>query len=289
VLSFIQDYINPSVYSWQIPFLLAFLAGWLLGGAYLLRWSYRRVMPASKVKFGKFVQVAVFSGLGALVVAGAVAFLVYVIGMQLEVDLRIAAAVVGLVVAFAAAYTIIYGTLNLSFRQAIRIGTPALLAVGALGVVVGVTCVVPALKTRQEVLHIAQCHENLYALAEAFRTYEAKFGNSPESLEELVDNPKMQPPVKKSLLVCPGRPDLPVGYFYRKARSLPAKVIQDGRWIDNPSQKIRLCDYKSNHPKTRNVQFVSGIDRVLREEDFQEMLKRAENFDFGKALQAAEK
>lgn len=284
-----QDFLNPSIFPWQWAILPAFVIGWILGGAFLLKRSFFKVQPQSKAKFGKFLLTSLLSGTGGLAMGGAVYFLVDAIGKQLDADVRIVSAAIALVIALLAAYIIVYAMLNLPAKQSFKVGTPALLAVGLLGLAAGLGCVLPAMSARQDSHRLDVCHKNLLALGEAIRSYEDRNGKPPATLQDIVDDPHKEPSVKATIVLCAPDHGNARQYFYRPARGLPPALVDNGQRHETQTKTLRLCDFKGNHPNGRYVQFINGYSQFVLESDFQELLKLSDNFDFAKELKAVEK
>lgn len=279
--AFIQDYVNPSTYPWQIPFLLAFLAGWLLGGAWLFRWSIRRFSPQPRLRFKHYVLIAFLTPLAGFAVGGALLFMVYAIGIRLGADWRVPAAIVGGIVSILVAFVTAYAMLNATLKQALRAGAVPLGAVFLLTAAVGVSCVLPALSIRHEGAAVFRCRENIGEIARALSAYKGDAqGLLPSSLQRLVDDPRFRSPIRPEMLACPAADPSSVGYFY----------LRTGRYGERIGEKrtIVLCDLKGNHAKARNIVFADGNYRPVWEQEFQDLLGLPENKEFAKALALAE-
>lgn len=277
MLAFIQNYVNPRLYPWQIPFLLTFLVGWILGGAFLLRWSLRRLAPQPKLTFRNFILICFLAGLAGFALGGIVVFLVTAIAQQTNADLRITAAMCGAAFAVAGAYLTVYAMLDMPLRRVLKVGTPPLAGIFLLTLAVGMSCILPAIGIRREMRQMTECIKNMPLLNRAIVRYETNNGRPPASLEELRDDPGMQSLVEPEWLVCPAHN---ARLFYFPVRSIP---------IRTSTQKLRMCDFKANHPRGRNWLYANGVTQQGLEKDFQNILQRPENAEFRKALEAVEK
>ena len=283
MLGFIQDYINPATYPWQIPFLLAFFAGWLFGGARLLKRNILRIAPQPKLKFRRCVLTMFVSVVAGMVLGGACLAVVYVIGKRIEQDVRLLSGVVGVVVGVTASFVGVYAMVNAPMRKAFKIGLLPLGATFALGGIVAVTCIVPALGARKQVRDFTLCYENVGKIAKAIKKYQSHtHGQPPPSLSRLAEDPRAQAIMDPEDLACPATHSQTIAYFY-----LPTRPAEEG------TQKMLLCDFAGHHPLGRTVIFADprpdrGV-RMVMEKEFQTLLQLKVNEDFARELAAVEK
>jgi hypothetical protein len=100
-------------------------------------------------------------------------------------------------------------------------------------------------------------------------------GRVPQTLEELVSEKALQPDVIQSPANPKGR-----GFFYNGGKPI----------ADLYSREILLCDYAENFGEEgRTILYRGGYAEFLPPASFQARLRQAENLEFAKALESAEK
>jgi hypothetical protein len=283
VLAFaLQVYINPVDFPWQIPLLLIALAGWLLGGPWLLKLALSRQGLLGKFKFPNLMLHMLLAGLAGGAVGAAVFFLIIAIGQAGNATLTIPAAIAALPAALVTAYLILYAMLDLPLAKAMSAGTLPLVAVIALGAAMIVACALPADAARQEERNQALCRKQLTAINGQIVGVKMLSGQVPPSLEYLLEKGALAP---KDLL-CPSCPGLKIAYFYFP----PQKIDTQTARSRETSFELRLCDFADNHKRTgRNILTSDGQAQWIKEPDFQALLTKPENIAFAKALAEAEK
>jgi hypothetical protein len=279
VLAFsLSDYINPGAFPWQIPLLLVALAGWLLGGPWLLRWTLAKKNLLGKLKYPNLMLHIFLAGVSAVAVGAAVFFFITTIGTAAQISLTIPAAIAALPVALIAAYLVLYAMLNLSLAKAVSVGTLPLGAIIVLGAAMAVACALPALYINQEQRWQEGCRRNMKTI---YGEITADSIHIPPSLEYLVEKGKIKPQDVR----CPSCQTRQIGYCY-----LPPKTIKSIlERSKEASFELRLCDFAGNHKGIRNIVTNDGQVQAIKEADFQALLARPENAAFAKALAEAEK
>ncbi|MFB3892750.1 MAG: hypothetical protein ACE15C_12085 [Phycisphaerae bacterium] len=296
------DYINPmqTGLHWQIFPLLALLAGWVFGGALLIRWSVKRLNRQVKSNYRTCLLVSFLAGSAAAVIAALIVKLFDAIGRASEGGLVETGIVVSILPAFAAGCLVIYAFFDLPKRGIVLAGAAPMAAIMLFSAGIVVACAVPAKSIRIKTWRQVDCVKNMNYLKQALSMYfRAHERHVPASLEDLradvLARPSQYAIVGQdihTLLKCPERPDLSIGYFYMPIDPLDFDLRT---WSSAESDKtaIRACDYRASHEgRGRAVMFVSFLagarPRWVPEPEFQDLLKRPENRRFKEALEKAE-
>ena len=278
MLGRLQEYL----YLWQLPFIGAFLLGWILGGGYLLRGSVRKALPEMRrhISLGRCVLVSILSGATALGSAIAVYVLVNGLGAKIEADLTVAAVIVGIPVAGVMAVLSVYATFHLTLAQSVRVLAPTAGAVLAVGAVLAGISGGLAYKIHQREVRERWALDNLLQVSEAIRGYEEVNFSLPPDLKTLtLEKPGSGKYLLGKHLRSHSIPDRDVGFFYLPLTWTPG---------DFKTLKILICELPPVLPANRRaVMFTSGKCILAGEAELQSLLERPENAEFATALQAA--
>jgi hypothetical protein len=281
----IRDYLTP----WQVPFILAFLAWWLVGAAWLLQRSLRKLAGLRNQALGPCALSLFLSGLGAAVVGGLTFLLVQRIGESPEshTDVRVLAIAPAVLLAVPMAFLILYAAFQLPVRLLLRVSWPAMASVAAAAVVAGVPAFWMGWSLRVDVGKAQTSVANLTKIDDAIRDYERDFEKRPPDnlmvlTKELASKgKKLAPLLGEASLKCPFLPDDNVGYFY-----YPVPSVDKG---NRQSQKLRACEWTHPHSaRYRAMLFANGDARFNPDEDFQRVLNHSDNADFARAFRAAD-
>ena len=264
--------LRPYLHGWQVPIMLAFIFGWIVGGGHLLRLAVRRYL-VRRPTLGKCVLTSFLAGMAGAVAAGVTFGLFWTIGSTSDVELTIVGLVAAAVMLLGCGYLVIYAGFEISAPAAVRVAAPPMLAIIILGGGLGVAAGLPAYHIQQSKLKRGQSCQRLYRVYDALKRYA---GSAAPSLQELLDRKLISPDFLRS----PGAPGKKIGYFYYPRRTIGHQ---------HETSKILACDFGDNFPgKGRAVLLIDGRCSWFTEEDFQELLAKPENRLFAKELAAAE-
>ncbi|KKL86052.1 hypothetical protein LCGC14_1948580 [marine sediment metagenome] len=270
------------LYLWQLPLFALYVAAWLIGGPYLMRWALGRFtsLPGRKRSLADSARLN-FLGGGAATIVGCL-----VLGCFLALGLKVGPRWLMVVGAIAAGPAMLaMGWLvhwNLVGQPAKEMAPVTVTTVGSLllaALLIGLVGFVPARIIRNRSAKLGQCQLQLMTLRQVLLGARARGGTYRRTHPgtELSDlNTLVETRFLKSKdLICPGRPLRPVGYLFVSARpGLPG------------SEKITVCDRYQNHEDKRLVLFNDGRILPVSEEEFQALLALPENAAMHKLGQA---
>jgi len=263
---------------WWAPAIVLWLAGWLVGGAWLLRRSIARQRPDARASWGKCVLAAFAGGLGALVAGGVFFKLFEAIGKAAGGDWTIPALAIAAVSAISAFIVIVYAIFSLSARQTLLSVAPVVGGVVLLTGVIGAAAGVPAWYATQAQRRRDLAERKLVLLWQVLRTEQISALRSGAPREEAVPRSlsEIAGRVGPELLRSPGRPDEEVGVFYLR----PTGLLETGsrEWI--------ACELGS-HDGGRAALRADGYRAWFTQEAFEELMGEPPNARFAEALRAA--
>jgi len=270
VIAGIPNYLYP----WQLPLIFIFIAGWIVGGGYLLGWSFKWQKIEKKVPLQKHIFASFLAGSGGVIAAGILLlFFRQIAGSNM--GLLILGLLLGSILALVVAFYVLYAFYNLSAAKTLKISLPPVGGIFILAVLIALLSGVPSYYITRKRLLRNTCRQRLLYIDRAIRnTYEKKFEKPPIRLQALVDKEA----ILSHLLQCPRNTRREITYFYAPSKSIAR---------EEETKTIRACDYHVNHhSKGRNVLFVNGNCEWYSEKDFQKLLKLPENQSFAEALKS---
>ena len=279
---------------WQLPLHAVFLAGWLLGGGYLLARVIRQQTGKRQLNLPRGVLYSLLWGIAAFA-GGAVFYtLSTTISDVAKKDWRVIPLVSAAVAVVLIGYAMLYALLQMPLKQLIKKCALPIGAVLGLTIVIITVEFIPARIHFLHTLRINDSIRRLQTMDKAIRSYEREVstdGTPPQNLAVLkqklivVGKPKqfltpdfLQLPVRHGLEN--GVSDKEIGYFYYPAASIREKDKTD---------KLRACEL--DHPESndgRVVLFLNGNCGWISNDDFMHKLKLPENEEFSKQFQKAQ-
>ena len=287
----IKDYLT----AWQIPFIAAFVAWWLLGAAWLLQRSLQRSLKKRGDRghqaFSPCVLSLLLAGLGAAVAGGLTFRMAGPIGDRVaDIRTMVLGLAIGLAVLLAVsmAFLILYAALQLPVRQLLRVTWPALASVLGVAVLTGVPAFYIGWSIRVNVGRAQTSVLNLSKIDRAIRMYQDFFDRQlppdlPALTEELTVRGKAKDPLlEKATLQSPFLPNEAVGYFYDP--NVPSLDPTNRK-----SRQLRACEWThSRSAGYRAMLYANGDAIFTPDRDFQSALNLPENDSFARAFRAAD-
>lgn len=266
LLAAVREY----MFWWQAPLFLAFVAGWIFGGGYLLRRvCLNRDYDERKIRHGRAYLIMTLSGSAAGFAGGVVFFLLRSIGTALGVQLLHVGTIAAILVSLPAAYLIFYVMLEFPAGKVLKTSLLPLASVYILGVITVIIAGLPAREIRQTNLKKRACMAHVRDITKALMDYEAKFGRPAPSLETLVEKSLLQAEDLRLELTPTSDNSFTYAIASFRGRPDPKKIIL-------ASRKIPDLD-------GRAVLFATREASWKDEEDFQKLLRRSINKDIAKA------
>jgi hypothetical protein len=278
MLERLQYYLIPAL---QIPLLLAFLVGWLIGGAYLLQKAARKYPQRElrTISMGKCAVAMFITGLLALL-AGVMVMAIGVLFYQ-ETESKVLIgvfAVIALIVMVMMGVLSINMQLRCSLKDSWTIGQRPLFGTMALLIVVVVAGFLPA---RARVMSGARRNvvlQQMKRINGAMRTYANQIGwGYPDTLENLLI---LQEEINEKTLKHPLRPELDVAFFYWPPSIEAAQ--------ENPAQAILAVSYAGKGNDGRAVMLYGGKIDWLSDAECKALLAEPVNEAFARELAKAE-
>jgi prepilin-type processing-associated H-X9-DG protein len=234
---------------WQLPLLAVFTVIWFFGGGTMLWVGGRFAAKCPEATFGRSLGVWILASLGGLLVCWIPFGPLF------------------------AMWLIIMWRFHTSFGKAILAWLPTLGA-AVFYVPVLMTLLLPTLGRARELTKMTMCGTHVSVMGKALALYEADNNDvMPQSLDVLVTRGLLT----REVFACPSDDkESASSYFY-----LPAKP-------SSPADRIIVCDLVGNHRDGRNVLFADGRVKLVKEDDFQRLLRQPENGEFVLALSKAE-
>ena len=274
ILAGLRDYL----FAWQRWVMVFYVAAWLIGGTYLMRWTLVRMtdLPRRKRTLGGSFRLNFFTTGSGLAALGVIALAFGLLAARAESG-KLMIAVTGLVLSvpimFGTAWAVGMVMLNLSGKAWLRVtavATGGPLAFLVLLVAVGF---MPSRSQRLTNLYQDRCDRHLRGLREALNSHSA-MGPEAVTLEELVEKGQCGP----ELLRCPAKLDRTPGYLY-----IPSpRAAKDAGAVD----KIRVCDRRGNHGGSRMVLYTDDRVKLVDEDRFAELLKLPVNAEMAELVRA---
>lgn len=276
ILAGLQDYL----FLWQLWVILFYVFAWLIGGTYLMRWTLVHMtdLPRRKRTLGGSFRLNFFTTGSGLAALGIIALAFGVLAGRAESG-KLTIALTGLVLSlpamFGTAWAVGMVMLNLSGKGWLRVAAVATGGPLVFLILLIAVAFVPSRSQRLASLYQDRCEQNLYGLRGALNRHSA-MGPEAVTLEELVEKGQCGP----ELLRCPAKLERVPGYLYvpspQAARDMGAIY------------KIRVCDCRGNHGRSRMVLYTDGRVLVVDEDRFAELLKLPENAKMAELVRAEE-
>ncbi len=266
---------------WMVPAFFVFVAGWLVGGGHLLRKSLHKRDPSRKPpKFGSCVLSVFLAGSAGGFVAVVIAYFFYVLAVftELKYWLAVPGGVVALIAMVFVCFAVFWAKYEVTYLQAVKLGSPAIGSVLAVGLLLVLVVGVPSYLVSETTKSRNESKNNLLRIHNGILLYERALGRPPESIDELVEKNYLASREVKS----PAFPDKKVGFFYKKISLLRKRDAAEQR-------KIVACDFGGGQIGSgRRVLMVNRDCDWYDENEFQELLAEEINAEFAAALRAAE-
>lgn len=285
----LKDYLVPA----QLPFILAFLAWWLLGASWLLQRALRQRPEFKRRGLGPCVRAMFLAGLAAAAVAGLTFKLVFDLADSPEAQpqWRYFGAAPAVLLAVPMAFLVFYASLRLPAGTMLRVSWLPLASVAMAAVVLGTPAFLLGWFPRINKGKADTSVVRLRAIDGAIRRYEQDQKQPPRDLASLTAESqgpggRVEPKLlDKSELRCPFLPDAELGYFYFPTPS----VSERDRDYKEKSRVLRACEFTHDQADTyRAMLFVTGEARWNSDREFQSLLALPENAEFAKAFRAAD-
>ena len=258
---------------WQIPLILIFLFGWIVGGGALF---HRALSPHLTKKKKKTFLHGVFVSLVSGTVAGIGAMIAMFVGSELlpkweDSPVSIIALILAAGVLWVVWYMVVYAMHDLPGKLTMKLAWVPITSVCLLGAVVATACAVPAYRMRMAQVETQRRAgmglQNLSMIYAALRGYPSQ--GAPKSLEELVEKELIEDEMIKN----PLDPDRAVGFFY-----LPQPINRRAE----SREVILACSYAIDEAP-RLVLLMGGEVASMGEGSFESYLERPENKAFAEA------
>ena len=267
---------------WMVPAFFVFVAGWLVGGGYLLRKSLLKRTGTTRrpPKLGSCVLSVFLAGSAGGFAAVVILFFFYVLAvfMQMKLFFAILGAILSLISMMAVSLMVLWARYDVSFKDTVKLGGPAIGGVLGIAFLLAILVGVPSYLVGKTTKSRDKSVTNLLRIHNAMHIYERAIGKPAETLEVMVG---------KNYLVdreiqSPAFPDKAVGYFY-----MPTSVLVKK---DSPSlRKIIVCDFAGGEIGSGRAALMVNRDcEWYDEDDFQDLLAEEINAEFAAALRAAE-
>jgi hypothetical protein len=276
----------------QLPLILAFLAWWLIGSAWLLQRAIRRQTQQKRQPLGP-CALAMFLACGcALIVVGLTYRFVWRIVENPDAALmqQSLAAVPGLFLAPPMALLMLYAVFQFPLGILLRVAWLPLTSI----VLAAVVFVGPAFwlgwSDKSASGKANQSVERLRRIDAAIRAYESRNNRQPPAnltllTEEIADRKANTPYLTKQTLQSPSLPREAVGYFYYPCPSLNVARDPNLRFAQN----LRACEWTHSHSdKYRTILQANGEVTSTRDSIFRAMLDANGNEAFRAQFLAAE-
>lgn len=271
MLAAVSDY----TFIWQLPLVLIFLFGWIVGGGVLFHRALSPHLTKKKKKtlfHGVFVSLAsgTVAGIGAIIglFAGSV-----LLPKMLDSPVPIGALILSGLLLWIVWYLVVYAMHDLPGKLTIKLAWKPITSVFLLGLVVVTACAVPAYRIRMKQVETERDGriglQNLSLIYGALRGYPSQ--EAPKSLQELVEKELLEEETIRN----PLDPDRAVGFFYFRQPI--------NRRTEN-KERIVACSYPLEDAP-RLVLLMGGEVRSMGEGSFESYLKRPVNKAFAEAYQ----
>ena len=263
---------------WQLPIAALFVAGWILGGGWLLRTAARKSSSAKvrRITLVRCCQLSFLSGTFGMGAAAVVLATFMGLSKLTGLPLMRVGLVLGAVVGVLVAWLVFFAALPVTARESLALAAKPMAAVGALAVLLGAGAYFPALRDVGKNYHYHKTVSNLVEICRALDAYYGDYGIMPDRLEQLVENEL----ISADSLVSRINPHLPVGYFY----------VSPGRKKANPPpmQLVVVSLASKRYPDGRAALFIDGTLKWYRGHDADPFLAEDVNASFAAALRRVE-
>lgn len=266
--------ISNFLFVWHLPMFAVLVAGWLMGGGWLLLRSLRKTQYPKRIRLPRCVLIFLLAGLGGGSVGLVSFYLLNSIGDAIDVNLKVVGVIVAAPTFLGVAYLVVYAMLELSMGAALKAAAVPLGAQIVLMGVIGTAGGVPAFYMRHELHRRSMCRANMDYVLQALDGYQRNYEKPVAKLEILVE----QNLIEAKYLKCPGAPEREIAFFYYASRLVDSS---------KPDQLL-LCDYRGNHSWGRNMVMTNGQRGWRDDGKLRALLDADENKEFATALRAAE-
>ncbi len=266
---------------WMVPGFFVFVAGWLVGGCYLLYKSLAK-RPGSRrpPKMGSCVLSVFLAGSAGGFAAVLILFFFYAIAVFTNMKMFFATtgAILSLVSMVAVSLMVLWAKYDVSFKETVKLGGPAIGGVLGLAFLLAILVGVPSYLVGKTTKNRDKAQTNLLQIYAAMDVYERAIGRPAESLDVLLEKNYL---VEREIQSA-ASPDKTIGFFYM-ATSVLVKKDSDSM------RKIIACDFGDGQIGSgRAVLMVNRDCQWYDEDDFQDLLTEDINAEFAAALRAAE-
>jgi len=274
VMSKFQVYLHV----WQLPLVALFLAGWILGGGWLLHRATQR-SPSAKVRRISVVRCYQLSFLSGVFGMGSSAITLYIfaaLSRATHLPLMAVGAAVATAMGILLALLVFHASLSVGIHQSMAMAIRPLAAVIATALLLGACAYFPARRIFWADLRYYKTFENLKEISRALKAYDRQYHAWPNDLQQLIDTRL----ITANLLVAPINPHLPVGYFYKPPGRKDSSPL--------PSQLVAVSLISPKRPGGRALLLADGELKLLRHQSANLFLDDETNADFTDALLKAE-
>lgn len=273
MLASLQDYLQM----WQLMLIVPLLAGWLLGGGYLLLWQMRRCPEQRRMELPKCVGAMGLAGLGGSICAGVAYVLVTTLAKNFELDWKWEAMVPSAIVMVAIVFLILYAVFDFSFLRTARLGAIPVAAVVLCVGLVALVAYYPARLDRLQDMSRKRSSVQLGWINDAIGNYERRFNKIPPNLLAMSDT-KL---ITSKYFRCPSVPERKIGYFY-----FPCATVASGE----QTKKLRVCEFSgADNKKIRLILLCNGECVPCDDKEFEALLQLPENARFAERFRIADK
>ncbi len=266
---------------WMVPAFFVFVAGWLVGGGHLLRKSLlKRGNIRKPPKLGSCVLSVFLAGSAGGFAAVIIVYFFYVLAVftQLKYFFAISGVILSLISMVAVSMLVLWAKYEVSFGEAVRLGSPAIGGVLALAFLISLLVGVPSYLVNKTSNAREKTVTNLRGMHNGLRAYERAIGRPPKTLKDLITKNYLEPRQLKSAAF----PDKEIAFFY-----IPASVLLKRDTAS--ANKIIACEFGGGQMGSgRAVLMVNGESEWYDKDEFQELLAEEINTEFAAALRAAE-
>ncbi len=262
---------------WQLPLAGLFIAGWILGGGWLLRSGARKSKSAKlrQITLVRCCQLSFLSGVFAMGAAGAT--LGIFVGLSRITGSRLVAVggLLAIALAICLAFLVFHASRPGGLRESLALAIKPICAVLLLAVALGACAYFPARSHVMERARYTRTFANLARIRDALNAYHRRYGLMPERLEQLA----AADDISADKLVSAINPHLPVGYYY----------VRPQRANDQPAMRLVVVSFFSEkYPGGRALLFGNGLRRWSAIAEAELFLSDEINEDFTAGLRRIE-
>lgn len=265
---------------WQLPIIIVFLVGWIVGGGWLLRKLILRRDRMANASMERCALTSVLAGSAGAMCGVIGAYITDTILKATEVEMMPLTICVGATCALFVMFIVVFAMFDFSAATTAKVMILPILFIMVLGAVTATAAGLPAYYIHQNEAKRETSKKKLWQIRYSIvDDFQRKFGRPPKDLGELVE----QKMIDQNLLDSPFMPEGQIGYFY-----LPSQLTQKGNDSDN---RLLVCDLHTanvNGQAGRCAAMVSNACRWFTADEFDKYLTMPENQEFAAALKAAE-